>query len=197
MKDVLTYDGAVEDLFEKMYIEAGNNPNFEKQVKSKLNKFPSALIIQDLIAKNLIAGKSNNEVYELYNFVASELHIPVLTEFDLPKVLSRYYGFELYNVKKNKKKVRIYTYKGFTFKEFCSSVVVEQYLNSKKEVEIENQVTKTVYKKYLEFCEKEQYKPISNIEFSRQVTRHFDFVIKDKKIQGKKYRIFVKKVQDT
>lgn len=192
MKDVLTYGGAVEDLYEKMYIEAGNNPNFEKQVKSKLYKFPSALIIQDLIAKKLIAGKSNNEVYELYNFIASELHIPILTKFDLPKVLSRYYGFELYNVKRNKKKIRIYTCKGFSFKEFCSSVVVEQYLNSKKEDDIENQVTKSVYKKYLEFCEKEKYKPISNIEFSRQVTRHFDFVIKDKKIQGKKYRIFVK-----
>lgn len=59
--------------------------------------------------------------------------------------------------------------------------------------EIENQPTNEVYLKYQEFCISNTFQPMSKIEFSRQVVKHFDFSITDKKISGKKYRIFVRK----
>lgn len=59
--------------------------------------------------------------------------------------------------------------------------------------EIENQPTNMVYQKYQEFCLSNSFQPMSRIEFSRQVTKRFDFVITDKKLSGKKYRIFVRK----
>lgn len=61
-----------------------------------------------------------------------------------------------------------------------------------EEFEIENEPTNKVYKKYQEYCIANSLTPLSNGEFSKQVKKHFDFVIVDKKIQGKKYRIFVK-----
>jgi putative DNA primase/helicase len=61
-----------------------------------------------------------------------------------------------------------------------------------EEVAIENEPTSKVYKKYQEYCIANSLTPLSNGEFSKQVKRHFDFVIISKKIQGKTYRIFVK-----
>jgi len=58
---------------------------------------------------------------------------------------------------------------------------------------IENEPTNLVYKRYNEFCIASNMQPMSNIEFSRQVNKRFDFAIVDKKIDGKKYRIFMKK----
>lgn len=61
-----------------------------------------------------------------------------------------------------------------------------------EEFEIENEPTNKVYKRYQEYCIANSLTPLSNGEFSKQVKKHFDFVIIDKKINGKKYRIFVK-----
>lgn len=61
------------------------------------------------------------------------------------------------------------------------------------ETGIENEITRDVYTKYQEFCITNSFQPMSNIEFSKQVKKHFDVDIVDKKIAGKKYRIFVKK----
>ena len=58
---------------------------------------------------------------------------------------------------------------------------------------IENEPTNQVYKRYNEFCISSNMQPMSNIEFSRQVNKRFDFIIVDKKIDGKKYRIFMKR----
>lgn len=59
--------------------------------------------------------------------------------------------------------------------------------------EIENEPTNQVYQKYQEYCLANSLQPLSNGEFSKQVKRHFDFIIADKKINSKKYRIFVSK----
>lgn len=58
--------------------------------------------------------------------------------------------------------------------------------------EIENEPTKKLYQKYTEFCLANNFNSMSNIEFSKQVRKHFNMDIVDKKINGKKYRIFVK-----
>lgn len=56
---------------------------------------------------------------------------------------------------------------------------------------IENEPTNKVYKRYQEYCLANSLQPMSNIEFSKQVNRILNFKIIDKKINGKKYRIFV------
>ncbi|EGT4537065.1 DNA primase [Clostridioides difficile] len=61
-----------------------------------------------------------------------------------------------------------------------------------KEVDkIENESTKEIYMKYQEYCILNGLQPISNVEFSRQVVKKFGYEIKDKKINGKKYRVFI------
>jgi putative DNA primase/helicase len=59
--------------------------------------------------------------------------------------------------------------------------------------DILNEPTNEVYKRYQEYCIRDNLQPLSNIEFSRQVKRHFDIEIADKKIQGKKYRVFIER----
>lgn len=59
--------------------------------------------------------------------------------------------------------------------------------------EIENNSTKDVYKKYNEYCLANSFQPMSNIEFSKKVKKHFEFEIVNRSVKGTKYRIFVKK----
>lgn len=60
-----------------------------------------------------------------------------------------------------------------------------------EEFRIENEPTNKVYKRYQEYCLANSLQPMSNIEFSKQVNRILNMKIEDKKISGKKYRIFV------
>lgn len=64
------------------------------------------------------------------------------------------------------------------------------------EIDIVNNPTKEVYQKYQEFCIANNFQPMANVEFSKQVKRHFDLDIVDKKLNGKKYRIFKQKKED-
>lgn len=61
-----------------------------------------------------------------------------------------------------------------------------------EEYEIENEATSAVYDRYKEFCLAESLQALSKIEFSRQMVKTFGFQIIDKKINGKKYRLFQK-----
>jgi putative DNA primase/helicase len=61
-----------------------------------------------------------------------------------------------------------------------------------EEFQIENEPTNKVYQRYQEYCIVNNLTPMSNGEFSKQVKKHFSFVIIDKRINGKKYRIFMK-----
>ncbi len=60
------------------------------------------------------------------------------------------------------------------------------------EIKIEDEPTNTVYRKYNEWCLSNSLQPLSHGEFSKQVKKHFGFKIADRKISGKKYRLFVK-----
>lgn len=60
------------------------------------------------------------------------------------------------------------------------------------EIKIEDEVTSVVYRKYNEWCLSNSLQPLSNGEFSKQVKKHFDFKIVDRRVNGKKCRIFVK-----
>ena len=61
------------------------------------------------------------------------------------------------------------------------------------ETQVYNEPTKNVYMKYHEFCIANGCAPISNIEFSKRVIKHYDCEVVNKTIKSKKYRIFIKK----
>lgn len=60
------------------------------------------------------------------------------------------------------------------------------------EIKIEDEVTNVVYRRYNEWCLSNSLQPLSNGEFSKQVKKHFSFKIVDRRVNGKKCRIFVK-----
>ena len=61
-----------------------------------------------------------------------------------------------------------------------------------EEYNISSEPTSAVYERYKEFCIAESLQPLSKIEFSRQMTKTFNFKIVDKKINNRKYRLFAK-----
>lgn len=56
---------------------------------------------------------------------------------------------------------------------------------------IVNEATKTVYRRYKEYCIANNFQALSNIEFSRQICKRCGFVTDAKYIKGKKTRVFV------
>lgn len=62
------------------------------------------------------------------------------------------------------------------------------------EPKIENEPTMEVYQTYRAFCLANNFSPMSNIEFSKQINRILGYKIINKSIKGKKYRVFVDKV---
>jgi len=61
-----------------------------------------------------------------------------------------------------------------------------------EDFQIENEPTNKVYKRYQEYCLANSLQAMSNIEFSKQINRALNMKVIDKKISGKKYRIFVR-----
>lgn len=59
--------------------------------------------------------------------------------------------------------------------------------------DIENQPTKEIYKKYNEFCLANSFQPLSHIEFSKQIKKHYGMDIINKTVKGQKFRVFVRK----
>lgn len=59
--------------------------------------------------------------------------------------------------------------------------------------DIINKSTRDLYSRYRLFCAENNFNPMSNVEFSKAVKKRFDVEIKDKKISGKKYRVFTEK----
>ena len=56
-----------------------------------------------------------------------------------------------------------------------------------------NEPTKKCYRLYDQFCFENAMKPISHVEFSRQVKDHFGYEIKTVRVEGKPTKIFVRK----
>lgn len=71
-----------------------------------------------------------------------------------------------------------------------SSVV--GFLQSHDDVEVENIPTNVVYDQYKNYCDRNNLVALCNGEFSKQIKRTFGLSVIDKKVQGKKYRIFAK-----
>lgn len=65
-----------------------------------------------------------------------------------------------------------------------------------KEVEksdVVNRSTRDIYSRYGLFCAENNFSPMSNIQFSKQVKQRYDLEIADRKVGGKKYRVFMER----
>ena len=94
---------------------------------------------------------------------------------------------------------RVLNNNGFTVSDKVQKELEEYTLNNnpillffKEDPKIENEPTSKVYRKYSEFCTVNSFTPMSNIEFSKQVKKHYGMDIAVKSINGKKYRVFLK-----
>lgn len=66
----------------------------------------------------------------------------------------------------------------------------------KEEPKIEDESCKTVYMNYSEFCSLNKYTPLSNIEFSKQITKRLGLKTVNKRINKRQTRVFVSKDGD-
>jgi len=67
------------------------------------------------------------------------------------------------------------------------------FLDEVEEREIINQETKSVYTRYDTFCYENGFTKVAMQTFSKDMKRYLDLKIEDKKIDGRKCRIFVRK----
>lgn len=58
-------------------------------------------------------------------------------------------------------------------------------------VDIENEPTNDIYRMYTTYCSENSIQPLSSGEFSKQVKKYYGFVIVDKRVNGRKRRVFV------
>lgn len=65
------------------------------------------------------------------------------------------------------------------------------FLKSVDRSELEDQPTKDTFLKYSEYCINNGLTAMSNIQFSKEIKKFYGFEIVDKKIDGRKYRVFV------
>jgi putative DNA primase/helicase len=67
------------------------------------------------------------------------------------------------------------------------------FFNEVERDDVINKSTRDLYSRYSLFCAENNFNPMSNVEFSKAVKKRFDVDIRDRKIQGKKYRVFCEK----
>lgn len=66
----------------------------------------------------------------------------------------------------------------------------------KEDTKIEDESCKVVYQNYSEFCMMNKYTPLSNIEFSKQITKRLGLKTVNKRVNKKQTRVFVAKEGD-
>jgi putative DNA primase/helicase len=67
------------------------------------------------------------------------------------------------------------------------------FLEEVEDFEVLNHETKEVFARYDTFCHENGFTKVAMQTFSKEITRHLDCKIADKKIKGRKCRIFVRK----
>lgn len=164
----------------------------ENQIIKKIKKYDtyilSSITIRAMIAKGWIRWQTTNDVYEIYLFLTNKYHENHLSKIQLTKTLTRYYGFKLVSKRMGKSIKRV-----FEVNESKDYFTLLEFFKDVSEDEIINKNTNDVYNEYFKYCIKIGLLPINKGEFSKQVKKYFDIIIIDKKIQGKKCRIFIKK----
>lgn len=65
------------------------------------------------------------------------------------------------------------------------------FFKETEKTDIENEPTNDIYRMYTTYCSENSIQPLSSGEFSKQVKKYYNFVIVDKRVNGKKRRVFV------
>lgn len=163
----------------------------ENQIIKEMKKYEpqilSSIVIRVMIARGWIRWQTTDDVYEYFLYIMSKYEENHLSKIQLTKTLTKYYGFKLVSKRMGKRIKRVYE-----VNESKDYFTLLEFLKDISENEINNKSTSEIYDEYFEYCIKIGLLPINKGEFSKQVKKHFNFVIIDKKIQGKKCRIFVK-----
>lgn len=163
----------------------------ENQIIKEMKKYEpqilSSIVIRVMIARGWIRWQTTDDVYEYFLYIMSKYEENHLSKIQLTKTLTKYYGFKLVSKRMGKRIKRVYE-----VNESKDYFTLSEFLKDISENEINNKSTSEIYDEYFEYCIKIGLLPINKGEFSKQVKKYFNFVIIDKKIQGKKCRIFVK-----
>lgn len=69
------------------------------------------------------------------------------------------------------------------------------FLDEVDSIEILNEPTKDVYRRYSAFCSENNYTPMANTVFSKQVNKRLGFTCVDRKVAGRKVRCFAESRQ--
>ena len=185
------------DLLLRMFLASTNNDGVTDQMLERnIPKFQSAVVIQSMIKGNHIIGHTNQEVYEMYSFLATELNLPLLSMIDLSRTLCKYYGFDVVDKKVNGKKVRMFDLKtstdvlfekatGYSYAEyFIRNFLVKEKVLGCRNSEIYNQYVKWGH---------DDMQPISRSMFSMFVCDMLDVATKTVKKDDITIRIYVEK----
>lgn len=83
------------DLLNKMNAELNYASQKERNriVLSRKHKFDALLLIDVMIRKGDIEGKTNTEVYDVYSYCSKSLGLKTMDKIELSKFLCRYFGF--------------------------------------------------------------------------------------------------------
>ena len=65
-----------------------------------------------------------------------------------------------------------------------------EFFEEMDEVDYVNEPIKTIYQRYSAFCMVNNLKPMSAIDFQKQMKKQFDLVIKTIEMDGKKVRVY-------
>ena len=185
------------DLLLRMTLTSDNKEGVTNQMLDRnIPKFQSAIIIQSMIKGNHIIGHTNQEVYEMYSFLAKELNIPALSMIDLSRTLCKYYDFSVVDKKVNGKKIRIFepeTSPNDLFEKAKAFSYTEYYVrNFLVQKDVLGHRNREIYDQYLKWCNANT-QPVSQSEFSIFICDMLDVTTKTVKIGGVTIRIYVEK----
>lgn len=162
-------------------------------IRENMDKFRSAIIFLGFINKGMVAGSTNQELYDLYCKIAHDMEIEPISQIDFSRTLCKYYGFELYSAKKNGKTKRI-------FRENITPTKTEQIhavqalsyyaANEQSKEDFLGQRNVDAYEDYIDWCRKNVQPIVSKIGFSRTVCAVYDIQMKTVKDDGRTTRVF-------
>jgi putative DNA primase/helicase len=66
-----------------------------------------------------------------------------------------------------------------------------EFFDELDEADYNNEPVKTVYQKYATFCLSNNLQALSALEFQKQMKKHFDLVVKNVEVNGKKTRVYM------
>lgn len=167
--------------YSKLLFSANNIP----RIKDKTGAVISRLVI---IPFNAVFDKNDPDYdpyikYKLQTENAME-HLINLGLDGLRRVLNNYAFTESENVQQALEE----------YEEFNNPILL--FFKDINRDDLLNNSTRDAYRRYQRFCAENNFNAMSNIEFSKKVKQKFGVEIADKKINGKKYRVFVEVKHD-